>query len=223
MGTKNCGQNKSKARVASGFTLAELAIAMAIISIVAAMALPSLGPALANQRSQQGYSIVYNQLKLAQNLAMSNRHLYRVQILKTGNGQQASVRIDSGMLSQTSTIPGTATSSGYLYEPVGPPMTLPFDVQFMAPSVLPTPDNFGVGTTAIDLSVPTSPDPTTVYFAANGQALNAEFGSPVSGVVYTCGEDFSNCHAVTLWGQTGHINGWILVQSGKQSTWVRDN
>lgn len=114
-------------------------------------------------------------------------------------------------------------------------VTLPADVTFhvepgvpTSPTTPPTtPDGFGTAANAIDFNQSPSGagGGSVIYFYPNGSAQNAgpPAGGVNNGVVYLgMPGQLATCRALTLWGYTGRIRGWRLVQNGGAWQWVEN-
>jgi prepilin-type N-terminal cleavage/methylation domain-containing protein len=203
-----------------GFSLLELTIALAILLIAAGFAVPSLKSALADWHGEAAYTGVYDQVKLAGQLAANHRQEYKV-VFTPGDPyatppQNGSVEIDS-LTALASPINPSSPFEVSLY-------TLPPNVAFTVPTAasgITAPDAFGSATTAIDFSYPATVDPRTIYFTADGRVLNAPSGAPVNGVVYLYESGNSNWgRAITVWGYTAKVKGWELIEKGAAFQWA---
>ena len=112
---------------------------------------------------------------------------------------------------------GTALSAAVQVTAV----TLPNDIQFQTLAGLPNgaatvPDGFGNATVAIDLDqgVAGGGIKNQVMFMPDGSAHDVN-GSLNSGILYVARNgDLYSSRAVTLYGATGRIRGWRLLNSG---------
>lgn len=86
------------------------------------------------------------------------------------------------------------------------------------------PDTFGNGVTAIDLDYTPAGGGggATVVFMPDGSVQDVA-GNPDSGVLYLSRTvaDLYSSRAITVWGATGRIRGWRLVNIGGVATWVQ--
>ncbi len=204
---------------ASGFSLLEMMIVLAVMLIMTAVGLMSLMPAVQQQHVTNAYNTTMAAMRQARDNAVSQRTSY-------------TVTFANGAVPNTVTMAPTLTFPGdqriVIYQ-------LPTDVQFVAPvpAVLPPPDNYGAGTNAIDFGYTASVNAggttqTVVYFCPDGSAQTAACdagGYAVNwdgGVVYMAlpGNVMSS-RAISLWGGTGRIHGWRLVTTGGVTQWQR--
>jgi sugar lactone lactonase YvrE len=98
--------------------------------------------------------------------------------------------------------------------------TLPSDVSFAVQTGFPnttagTPDGFGTAANAIEFG-------EGLAGAPDGSSQDGQ-GNYNSGIVYLTrtGDTLSNSRAVTVWGATGRVRGWRLVQSKGVWEWVQ--
>jgi hypothetical protein len=128
-------------------------------------------------------------------------------------------------------VPATMTIQWWQGAPVGVArpapivvntVTLPPDVNFSTQVGIPTavpgvPDGFGIGAAAIDLDYTPAGGGggATVVFMPDGSVQDAA-GNPDSGVIYLSRivPDLYSSRAITVWGATGRIRGWRLVNIG---------
>jgi hypothetical protein len=87
-----------------------------------------------------------------------------------------------------------------------------------------TPDGFGTGITAIDFESTATPGVPLNYvvFYPDGSAQD-NLGNFNNGVIYITrpGDTRFSSRAITVWGATGRIRGWRLVQQGAVWIWVQ--
>jgi type II secretory pathway pseudopilin PulG len=115
--------------------------------------------------------------------------------------------------------------------PVSPPpvvittQQLPPDIQFQIVAGLPaanTPDNFGNGARAIDFGQNVGLGGLNyVMFMPDGSSQDQN-GNLNNGVVYTAiTGDLYSSRAITVFGATGRVRGWQLVNQAGNATWVQ--
>jgi len=193
---------------ASGFSLLEMMMVVAIIIILATISFISLVPLLKQQRVTNAYNTTLGAFRLARDNAVSKRTSYSVTFASTST-------------SNTITVAPTLTG-GFQGQDSSTVYTLPSDVAFTALTGLPatgTPDNYGSGTTAIDLgyTASSSGGSSVVYFCPDGTSQDAAGGAGQctgnwsGGVVYIARQgELLSSRAITLWGGTGRVRGWRL-------------
>ena len=180
-------KKSTPARKMRGFSLVEMMIVVCIGLIMAAITFISLQPALQDAHINTAYDTALTQLRVARELAISQRTRYIVSF--GANKPPLGV---SGP-----TVPAPDAQSIQLWQwgvatPVSPPpvsvtsIELPNDVQFQAVGGLPSPgpDNWGTGATAIDFGQGLGlGNLNYVMFMPDGSSQD-EAGSYNSGVVY---------------------------------------
>jgi type II secretory pathway pseudopilin PulG len=197
---------------ASGFSLLEMTMVVAIVIVAASIGFMSLQPSLKAQRVTNAYNIALSALRQARDNAVAQRTSYHVQFVHTTTS-------DTIIVSPTlSTFQGAQSTTTY---------QLPTDVAFSAQTGIPTsssavPDGFGAGAVAIDFGYTPqggAGGSADLYFCPDGSAQDDSTGQCAgnwnSGVVYIArpGELMSS-RAVTVWGGTGRVRGWRLYGNG---------
>ncbi len=107
-------------------------------------------------------------------------------------------------------------------------VTLPIDINFQVLPGLPNgpatvPDGFGSAVTAIDFdqNVAGGGIKNQVMFMPDGSAHDVN-GNLNSGIVYVARNgDLYSSRAITLYGATGRIRGWRLLNSGGGPKWFQ--
>lgn len=212
---------------ASGFSLLEMMIVVAIGITLGAMAFVSLVPLLQQQHVVNAYNTTIAAMRLARDNAVAQRTSY-------------SVTFNNASVPNTIVIAPVLPSGAATFQGDQSTMTyqLPTDVTFLAQTGLPNtkataPDNYyNSGVLAIDLGYTANGGTggaSTVYFCPDGSAQDSEdgtgncSGSWDGGVVYIAQSgNILSSRAVTLWGGTGHIHGWRLYpKNGGGYLWLR--
>ena len=212
---------------ASGFSLVEMMIVIAIGITVTVISVVSLVPLLSQQHVTNAYNITLAAMRLARDNAVAQRTSYSVTF---SNAATPSTIVVAPVLpSGASTFTGQQTSVTY---------QLPTDVSFLAQTGLPNttataPDSYyNSSLQAIDLGYAANgytSGVSTVYFCPDGSAQNSQdgtgdcSGSWDGGVVYLAQSgNVLSSRAITLWGGTGRIHGWRLYsKSGGGYQWLR--
>ena len=205
------------AREQNGFSMIEMAIAIAVSLILVAVADVSLKPVFQRQRVDNAYNTTIGALRRARDQAAADMRVYQVTFTPAVPG------VNGGTITVTQ---DTALA------PVLFTATLPNDVTFhiepgipTSPTVAPTtPDGFGTGGSTFDFDQPPSGlgGSNTIYFYPDGSAQdNGPNGGNVNnGVVYMgVPGQLWTCRAVSLYGYTGRIRGWRLVNVAGQWKW----
>ena len=200
----NIGVKNSVLLQQSGFSLVELLVVVAIGLILAGVAVLRFSRAMESAHVNSAVQIAMGQLRMARQESMDKRLQYIVTFLPPRTIQTQWIATG---------IPATTERT----------ISFTNDVQFSAEPGLPglgkTPDNFGLGTKAIDFNQATGGGGTQIFFNPDGTAIDAA-GNPNDGVVYIAkpGELYSS-HALTLYGATGRFKGWTLAKNGAIPVW----
>jgi prepilin-type N-terminal cleavage/methylation domain-containing protein len=208
-----------------GFSLLEMMIVVALILIVVAITFMALQPALKDARSNQAFNYILMQLRQARQRAITERKQY---IVCFGVAAPAGALTPLGAPTVQSIQmfrwdAGTALSAAAQISA----NTLPFDMLFQTvvgvPNTLATvPDGFGTAANAIDLDQGVAGGiKDQVLFMPDGSAHDTN-GTSNSGIVYVgrSGELYSS-RAITLYGATGRIRGWRLIDVLGTPTWMQ--
>jgi prepilin-type N-terminal cleavage/methylation domain-containing protein len=203
------------ARRASGFSLLEMAIVLAIILTMSAVTFISLQPLMKQQRVTNAYNTVLGAMRQARDNSVAQRTSYVVTLDTTTTPHSVTIQ---------PTFPGPQGIQG----PVT--FSLPNDVTFNVVAGIPTaptqtPDGFGVGAKAIDFGYTGqgagAGGKNQIYFCPDGSAQDAAGGAGQctgnlnNGVVYIARQgELLSSRALTVWGATGRIRGWRLLTSG---------
>ena len=217
---------------ASGFSLIEMLVVVALIIVLASISFVSMVPIMKQQRLTNAYNTTLAAMRLARDTAISQRTSY-------------SVTFSNAAIPNTITVAPTLTFAGAMnltYQ-------LPTDVTFQTNSAITAtaaPDsgagaNFGTAAYAIDFGyngTGGTGGQTTVYFCPDGSAQTASCNETVNGIVYSTAGGYSlnwddgvvymartgdllSARAITLWGGTGRIHGWRLYPNGANYQWQR--
>ena len=205
-----------------GFSLLEMITAVAIMMIVGTITFISLVPLLKQQRVTNAYNTTIAAMRQARDNAVAQRTSYSVTF--------SNINVTQGQIvvAPTQTFQGDQVSTTFL---------LPTDIGFNALPGIPTaatPDNFGVGTAAVDFGYTYNGSAgggqTTVYFCPDGSSQNVSGTGQCMGPNYWSGGivylarvgETTSSRAVTLWGGTGRIHGWRLYpKTGGGYQWFR--
>ncbi len=190
-----------------GFSLIELMVLLAIVSVVASVALLSVKNAAQTTHIDTAVQMTLEQLRAARQMAIDQRLVTTV------------------TLSTPGTVTVTSTAAGVTSPVVT--LTLPSDVAFDNEPGIPssssapptTPDGFGAGACPIDFDQGFGPCSTVVNFLPDGSGrdLNGNFNN---GVVYLAHPGaLQGSRAISFFGATGRMKAWRLVQSGGAYSW----
>jgi len=204
---------------ASGFSLIEMTMVVALIIVLASITTISLIPVLKQQRITNAYNTTLAAMRQARDNAVAQRTSYSVTFSSTVS---------------PNTITVSPTVLGFQGDQNTTTYLMPTDVTFNVQTGFPTPgpDNYGTGSAAIDFGYTANGGAgggTTIYFCPDGSAQDAEggagscAGSWDGGVVYLArAGEITSARAVTLWGGTGRIHGWRLYsKTGGGYQWLR--
>jgi prepilin-type N-terminal cleavage/methylation domain-containing protein len=224
MQTTKAGQKRN---TASGFSLVEMMIVVALIIIVSAITTISLIPLLNQQHVTNAYNTTLAAMRLARDNAVAQQAVYSVTFSNTATPNTIVVApvLQSG-------------ATAYQGEQAAVTYQLPTDVKFLAQSGLPNsattaPDNYyNSSLLPIDFGYTANGGTggaSVVYFCPDGSAQDAEdgtgkcWGSWDGGVVYIAqSSNVLSTRAITLWGGTGRIHGWrVYGKSGGGYQWLR--
>lgn len=198
-----------------GFSLLELMIVVAIGFTLAGITTIAYMDTLKGQHMTTAYNSTLGTLRRTRDQAAADMRIYVVQfttprtitVTQAGPGATSCQVPPSGALLLTTVLP---TDVSFMIEPGSPTSST------VAPT---TPDGFGSGSVAIDFDEPNTPGTTSICFNPDGTATDV-LGNPNSGVVYLgrTGDVYSG-RAITLWGTTGRLRGWRLLNNAGVPTW----
>jgi prepilin-type N-terminal cleavage/methylation domain-containing protein len=193
-------------RRASGFSLIETMIVLAIMMIASGIFFMSIQPALKDTRVTNAYNTTLMTLRRAREAAIAERRTYIVTLDNT---------VTPNSITMTQAATGVVITT----------QTLPPDVFFRVETGIPTtaattPDHFGIGNTAIDFDQAVAGGVKNVIcFNPDGTAQDINSNSN-NGVVYLArtGSLYSS-RAITVWGATGRLRGYRLYPNGASPIW----
>jgi prepilin-type N-terminal cleavage/methylation domain-containing protein len=187
-----------------GFSMIELLVVVGIILIISATAMYQIGPALAEAKKEEAFAIAMQQMRIAHERAIDERRIYRLSLVAPSTFNLDLVNVDPVTRVQTFVFLNT--------------MDLPQGYQFVVVPGIPTapaqtPDNFGIGAVAIDLSVNNGGGGLTqLFFMPDGRALD-NVGRLNNGVFYIAKPGvLMTSRAVSIFGAAGRIKGWRLFR-----------
>ena len=215
---------------ASGFSLIEMMVVVAISIIVAVISVFGLMPALKQQHVTNAYNTTLSALRQARDNAVSQRTSYSVTF--SNSATPNTIVVAPALATGVTAFTGDQSSVTY---------ALPTDVAFLAqqPAVgsTPAPDSstttpyFGSGLNSIDFGYTATGNTggttaTVIYFCPDGSAqvaLSCAGGNNWdNGVVYISQSgNLLSSRAVDVWGGTGRIHGWRLYPTSGGYKWVR--
>jgi type II secretory pathway pseudopilin PulG len=199
-------------RKQNGFSMLEMAIAIAVSMILVASVTVTMQTTFRQQLVNDAYNTTLTSLRRARDQAAADMRVYVVTFATptAGNG---------GTITVTQT-----TAAGAILFVANLPPQVTFHLEPGLPNTIATtPDGFGTAGSIFDFDQPPSAagGSNVIYFQPDGSAQDA-LGNVNNGVVYlgTPGQ-MPTCRAVTLWGYTGRIRGWQLVQVAGVWSWVQ--
>jgi Tfp pilus assembly protein FimT len=210
---------------ARGFSLLEMMIVICVLMIVGGISFMALQPALRDAKANQAFESALMPLRVARQRAIAERKQY---IVCFGLAAPAGALTPMGAPTAQSVQifrwdAGTALSAATQVTAV----TLPQDINFQTIAGLPNtpatvPDGFGSGTVALDFDQGVAGAiKNQVMFMPDGSAHDVN-GSLNSGILYVARNgDIYSSRAVTIYGATGRIRGWRLLNSGGVARWFQ--
>ena len=177
--------NKAANGRASGFSLVEMLIVVAVIGVIAGMAMYSIIGALPNIKVNNGLNVAVGVVKKGKYLAISQRRNY--QLLFNGPTQVWLRRLE---------VPNGFTD-------LLPVTSLPGEVQFTLFAGLPdTPDNYG-NAAAVNFG-----GTLTQTFLSNGEFVDSA-GAPLNGTIFLgIPGNSATARAITISGETGRVRAY---------------
>ncbi len=210
---------------ARGFSLLEMMIVICVLMIVGGIGFMALQPALKDAKVNQAFESAMMPLRVARPRAIAERKQY---IVCYGIAAPPAAITPIAPTAQSIQIfrwdAGTALSAATQVTAV----TLPIDINFQVLPGLPNgpatvPDGFGSAVTAIDFdqNVAGGGIKNQVMFMPDGSAHDVN-GNLNSGIVYVARNgDLYSSRAITLYGATGRVRGWRLLNSGGGPKWFQ--
>jgi prepilin-type N-terminal cleavage/methylation domain-containing protein len=203
-----------------GFSVVEVLIVTVLITIMTGITFITLQPALRHARFTSAYNTTLMAMRQARENAVSQRGAYRVTFNNGAAPNTVSiVPVTTAMAACGGLVAAAqwAGSSNFTY-------SLPAEVGFRIVPGVPTaptqtPDGFGIAAFAIDFDQGVGlGGATSVVFCPDGSAQDT-LGNYNNGVVYLArASELYSSRAITLWGITGRLRGWQLVQNGACGT-----
>lgn len=205
--SRSSGARWNRAR---GFSMLEMAIVVATTLTAIGVTVMTLQPTYQSQRATSAFNQCFMLMRRYRQQAIDERKQYIV----------------------TFTAPNTIQISRQdVAVPVNPApvvistQTLAPDIQFQLIAGVPTantPDNFGAGNRAIDFGQGIGLGGFNyVKFMPDGSAQDVN-GNLNNGVVYVAiNNQLYSSRAISVFGATGRIRGWQLVNQGGNATWVQ--
>jgi prepilin-type N-terminal cleavage/methylation domain-containing protein len=204
-----------------GFSLIEMMIVVAIVIIMGSITFISLQPALRDAQMNAAYDTVLSQLRMARERSIEERKQY---IVCFGNAPPLGAATPLGAPNAQSIQLfrwdiGTAIAAAVQVSTIQLPQNIQFQTIVGFPPA--APDQFGSGTVAIDFDQGLAGgNKKQVMFLPDGSARDT-LGNVNNGVLYVArtGSLYS-AKSITVFGSTGRIRGWRLVNAGG-ARWIQ--
>jgi type II secretory pathway pseudopilin PulG len=210
---------------ARGFSLLEMMIVICVLMIVGGIGFMALQPALKDAKVNQAFESAMMPLRVARQRAIAERKQYIVCYgIAAPPGSITPIAPTAQSIQTFRWDAGTALSAATQITAI----TLPIDINFQVLPGLPNgpatvPDGFGSAAAAIDFDQNVAGGGITnqVLFMPDGSAHDVN-GNLNSGIVYVARNgDLYSSRAITLYGATGRIRGWRLLNSGGGPKWFQ--
>jgi type II secretory pathway pseudopilin PulG len=198
----------------------EMIIAISVSLILAGAVTVTMQTSFKQQQVNDAYNTTLTTLRQARDQAAADMRVYCVTFMPPGvlvvNGN--SINTGGYILVNQTNPAGTL-----LFYAVLPPQVTYHLEPGLPNTAATTPDGFGTASSVFDFDQAPSGagGGSVIYFQPDGSAQDAT-GNVNNGVVYlgTPGQ-LPTQRAVTLWGYTGRIRGWTLVEVGGVWSWIQ--
>jgi prepilin-type N-terminal cleavage/methylation domain-containing protein len=212
-----------------GFSLLEMIAVMSIGMVMMAITFISLQPALQDARVNTAYNTVLGQMRMARQKAVDNREQFIV-CFGTDTPKGAATPLGTPTAQSITTFQwpvGTALSAAVEISAAQLQGDLKFQTLSTPSPGIPTspstvPDGFGVGGVALDFDQGVSGGVADqIMFQPDGSARDTN-GNVNSGVLYLARlADLYSSRSITVFGASGRIRGWRLVNKSGTPTWIQ--
>jgi prepilin-type N-terminal cleavage/methylation domain-containing protein len=216
-------------RTQRGFSLLEMMIVVSIAMIMMGITFITLQPALKDARTNTAYNTALVQLRMARQQAVDNREQFIV-CFGTNTPKGAATPLGTATAQTISTFQwpsGTALSAAVETSAVLMPSDISFQTLSTPAPGIPTsastvPDGFGTGSVALAFDQGVAGGVADqVMFLPDGSARDTT-GNVNSGVMYLARTtDLYSSRAITVFGASGRIRGWRLVNKSGTPTWIQ--
>ena len=206
-----------------GVSLVEMMIVVAILMIMGSITFISLQPALREAQMNAAYDTVLSQIRMARQRAIEERKQYIVCLGAASQPLGAATPLGAPTAQSIQVFRwdvGTAIAAAVQISTINLSQNINF--QRMAGFPVAAPDQFGAGGVAIDFDQGVAGgNKQQIMFMPDGAARDT-LGNLNNGVVYILrpGTLYS-AKAVTVFGSTGRIRGWRLVNAGGTARWIQ--
>jgi prepilin-type N-terminal cleavage/methylation domain-containing protein len=200
-----------------GFSLLELMIVISFSLIMGGITYMAMKPFLVQGHSNVAYETTFMALRNTRNLAITQQHEYYVNFNPAGF-PAGTIQVQYQPPAVAGILPAVQQVNTY---------AIPSDTSFAISAVTGfptgaanTPDGFGTGAAAIDFGQGLGAGSLQyVVFMPDGSSQD-NLGNYNSGVIYITDTSATGTaqllasRAITVWGATGRVRGWTLVQTG---------
>jgi len=198
-----------------GFSLLELLITISIGLTMACVTFIAMRPLFSRSHLDSAYDTTLMVLRNTRHLAITQSHQYYVNFNPAGF-PAGTIQVTYQPAAVGGILPAVQNVNTY---------TLPPDVSFAVAAGFPAnaPDTFGAGIAPIDFGQGLGGGSLKyVCFMPDGSARDA-LGNYNSGVVYLTQptNTIYSSRSITVWGATGRIRGWRLVDQAGAPIWVQ--
>lgn len=190
-------------RAQRGFSMVELTVVVALISIISAFAVLELPATMQTIRADTALRQVVDQLRQAREYSIANRRYVQVTFGVVGGLPQIQ------MIQRNDLTAGAGAAN-----PILSTVTLQAPMTFLVFGGLPdTPDLFG-NAAAVDFEGVNGGPPGGMLFQSDGELVDGGTvvvggsGTPINGSVFLGGAVASTARAATVMGTTGRVHGW---------------
>jgi len=213
----------------NGFSLLETMAVIAIGMVMMAITFITLQPALKDARVNTAYNSVLAQIRQARQRAVDNREQFIV-CFGTDTPKGAATPLGTPTAQSITTFQwpsGSALSSAVEISAIALPSDISFQTLSTPSPGIPTgstavPDGFGGGSVALDFDQGVSSGTKDqILFMPDGSARDT-LGNVNSGVLYLArSADLYSSRSITVFGASGRIRGWRLVNKSGTPTWIQ--
>ena len=198
-----------------GFSLLELMITIAIGLTIAGITFIAMRPLFNRSHLDNAYDTTLMALRDTRHLAITQSHQYYVNFNPAGFAVGTIT-----VMYQPAAVAGVLPAQQFVKS-----YTIPTDITFAVVAGFPanSPDNFGTGITPIDFGQGLGLGSLKyVCFMPDGSSRDS-LGNYNSGVVYMTRalDTMYSSRAVSVWGATGRVRGWRLVQQAGAPVWMQ--
>ena len=193
-----------------GFSLLEVLVVIGIMFTLAGIAVVKSFGSMEGYQANSAQDIVAGQLRLARQLAISQRRWVTVQFNTASNPMTVSYTVLPRPNSADAVLPAVTS-------------TLPRQVRYMQESGVPdTPMSFGTCGSAGICIAGAAGGPPIMMFTSTGQFTDSTGVNPINGTVFLgITNQINTARAVTIMGATGRVRPYTYVGGSSSATaWI---